>query len=69
MLAGLEWPPDPSGLGAAVAGLEWHLWEPPGLVGGWALHLAAAHPGEGIAWAVAATDTHREDDPDRPAEE
>jgi len=65
-LCGLEWPPDPTSLGEAVARLEWHLWEPPGSVNGWSLHLAAAHPEEGIAWAVAATDTHREDDPDKP---
>lgn len=67
-LTGLEWPPRPGDLGAAVAGLQWALWEPPGLAGGWALHLAAADPAEGIAWAVAATDTWRDDDPDRPGD-
>jgi len=69
MLGGLEWPPDPGELGETINGLEWHLWEPPGLVGGWALHLAAADPAEGIAWVVAATDTFREDDPNRPDED
>jgi hypothetical protein len=65
MLVGLEWPPDPGELGGRAGDLEWHLWEPPGRVGGWSMHLAAADPDEGIAWAVAATDTHREDDPNR----
>lgn len=67
-LAGMEWPPDPGALEEAMGHLTWVLWEPPGLVGGWSLHLAAADPAEGIAWAVAATDTWRDDDPDRPAE-
>ncbi|MBU1226715.1 MAG: hypothetical protein KJ698_05865 [Actinobacteria bacterium] len=66
-LTGLEWPPEPGELGEAIDGLEWHLWEPRGLVGGWGLHLAAADPIDGIAWAMAATDTYREDDPNRPA--
>lgn len=65
-LGGLDWPPDPDDLGEAARRMAWHLWEPMGLVGGWGLHLAAADPTEGIAWAVAATDTYREDDPNRP---
>jgi hypothetical protein len=65
-LAGLDWPPEPADLGAALAGMHWLLWEPEGHGGGWAIHLAAHHRGEGLAWAVAATDTHRDDDPDRP---
>jgi len=65
-LCGFDWPPEPDELGEAIQGLDWYLWEPPDLVGGWALHLAAADPGEGFAWAVAATDTYREDDPNRP---
>ena len=52
-----------------MARLEWHMWEPAGSVSGWALHLAAAHHDEGIAWAVAATDTHRDDDPDKPEDD
>jgi hypothetical protein len=65
-LCGLEWPPDPDELGAALEAMQWCLWEPAGLVGGWSLHLAAASSEEGFAWGVAATDTYRDDDPNRP---
>jgi hypothetical protein len=61
-LTGLEWPPDPGDLWTAAAGLEWLLWEPRDTAAGWRLGVAAAHPGEGIAWAVWAEDSHREDD-------
>jgi hypothetical protein len=62
-LADVEWPPDPEELHAAADRLRWVMWEPADLAGGWSLHLAAEEPGEGIAWAVAATDAYREDDP------
>ena len=61
-LAGLDWPPEPSRLGEALAGLRWVLWEPSAEAAGWRLHLAVEDRAEGIAWAVAATDTHRDDD-------
>jgi len=59
-LSGLEWPPDPGEAAAVVTNLRWLVWEPPGFVEGWRLHLAAEHPGEGLAWAVAAEDHLRE---------
>jgi hypothetical protein len=65
-LAGLQWPPEPGEVGAAVADLRWVFWEPAGFVEGWRLHLAVEHAGEGIAWAVAAEDHVREDDEEAP---
>lgn len=61
-LAGLDWPPDAADAGSAAAGLRWVLWEPRGFVAGWRLHLAVEHPGEGIAWAIAAEDHLREEE-------
>jgi hypothetical protein len=61
-LSGSDWPPDGDEVGAAADGMRWLLWEPVGETAGWTLHLAAEHPGEGLAWAVAATDSHREED-------
>ncbi len=43
-LAGLDWPPDPGGLGAAVERLAWWVWDD-GMPGtGWILRLVAADP-------------------------
>jgi hypothetical protein len=60
-VAGLEWPVDPDALGAEARRLRWILWEPHGLASGWGLHLAVSDPAAGRAWAVAATDSHREE--------
>lgn len=54
-LSDLEWPPNPSELGAAVTNLDWFLWKPPASLQGWNLHLAAASR-EGWAVAIGATD-------------
>jgi hypothetical protein len=62
-LAGLDWPVEPGRLAAAVRAIEWTLWFPPDAPAGWGLHLAAALPTEGVAWAVSAADSHRDDDP------
>ncbi len=59
-LAGLEWPPDPAAVGEAVKEARWLAWEPPDLAPGWGLHLAVEIPKEGLAFALAAVDTRRE---------
>ena len=59
-LAGLGWPPDPDEVGESVAEARWLAWEPPDLAPGWGLHLAVEMPGEGLAFAVAASDSRRD---------
>jgi hypothetical protein len=59
-VTGLEWPPEPTELGAAVSELSWFLWEPPEGVKGWNLHLAVASP-TGPGAAIAATDRMEKD--------
>jgi hypothetical protein len=55
-LAGLDWPPDPGDLGAAVERLTWWVWDD-GMPGtGWILRLAVADPAAGWAAALDATD-------------
>jgi Family of unknown function (DUF6183) len=55
-LAGLEWPPDPDELGAALERLGWWCWDD-GMPGsGWHLRLVAADPAEGWAAALEAAD-------------
>jgi hypothetical protein len=61
-IVGIEWPADPAALGREVSRLEWLAWSPAGASGGWGLHLAVADRAEGMAWAVAASDSHREGD-------
>jgi len=68
-LAGLSWPVEPEELGRAIGEMRWVLWQPAGEQAGWRLHIAAASDREGMAWAISAVDSHREDDPlaaDRP---
>ncbi|MBN2114432.1 MAG: hypothetical protein JW785_09935 [Acidimicrobiia bacterium] len=60
-VADLEWPPDPADLGGALAAMRWLAWEPPEFSMGWGLHLAGELPGEGLAFAVAASDSRREE--------
>jgi hypothetical protein len=62
-IAGLDWPVDPAELHEAAAGLKWMFWLPESDRAGWRLHLAVASPEEGVAWALSATDSHRDDDP------
>jgi hypothetical protein len=55
-LAGLDWPPDPDALGAAIDRLSWWVWDD-GMPGtGWILRLAATDPAEGWTAALDATD-------------
>ena len=60
-LADLEWPPDPGEVGRALSRVGWLAWEPPEFTMGWGLHLAGEIPGEGLAFAVAASDSRREE--------
>ena len=55
-LGDLEWPADPADVGAVGARLQWALWQPADFTGGWSLHLAAADPETGLAWAVSGHD-------------
>jgi hypothetical protein len=55
-LAGLDWPPDPGALGAALEGLAWSVWDD-GMPGtGWILRLAVTDPAGGWSAALDATD-------------
>ncbi len=60
-LAGVDWPVDPERLGEALARVRWLAWEPPEFTMGWGLHLAGEVPEEGLAFAVAASDSRREE--------
>jgi hypothetical protein len=61
-LAGLDWPVEPGALGEALVGMRWLAWEPPEFTSGWGLHLAGEVPAEGLAFAVAAADSRREEE-------
>jgi hypothetical protein len=55
-LAGLDWPPDPAALGAAIDRLTWWVWDD-GMPGtGWILRLAVVDPDAGWAAGLDATD-------------
>ncbi len=43
-------------LGEALDELRWFVWDANEPVIGWQLRLAVWSPGEGLAWAIAATD-------------
>lgn len=60
-LAGLEWPPRPGDLGAAVRRLEWWRWDEGEPESGWVLRVAVEDPDGGWAAAVGATDFQDED--------
>jgi hypothetical protein len=61
-LAGLEWPPEPDDLGAAIDALQWTLWQPEeGERRGWSASIAVEGE-EGRAWAMFAVDDRREED-------
>ena len=61
-LVDLAWPVDPTELEAAVNGLRWVLWEPTDFTGGWSGCIAVESATEGLAWALEAVDSHREED-------
>lgn len=60
-LADLDWSAPPDRLGEALAAMRWLAWEPPEFALGWGLHLAGEVPGEGLGFAVAASDARREE--------
>lgn len=62
-LADLEWPPAATDVSWAVSSFRWVLWEPDGFAGGWSACLAVESAQLGMAWALEAIDTYREDDP------
>lgn len=66
-LAGLDWPPDPDDVAAALGELRWWWWEDPASRHGWSACLAVEDPEHGLAWAVRARDDRREDDPAPPS--
>lgn len=52
-----EWPIRPDDLGDVVRALRWYWWDAGEPETGWVLRLVVADPDEGLAWAVAATDS------------
>jgi hypothetical protein len=50
-----DWPLEPDELGAIAGELNWWSFVLPGPTGGFALNLAVEDPGDGLAWAIAAT--------------
>jgi hypothetical protein len=67
-LAGIEWPPDPETFATDLAALRWLIWEPSQAAPGWSGCVAAESAEEGIAWALLAVDSHRDDDGEAEAE-
>ena len=63
VLAGLDedWPVPSDELLAEAQELEWALWLPVGDSSGWSCRVAVADPGDGMAWALDATD-HSDDE-------
>ena len=61
-LAGLDWPTPADEVAAALDDLEWWLWEPDDAVAGWSLRLAVADPTDGLAWALNAFDSFKDED-------
>ena len=55
-LAGLDWPPDPAALGAAVERLTWWVWDDGMPATGWVLRLAVADSAAGWTAVLDATD-------------
>jgi hypothetical protein len=60
-LTGLDWPPDPDALGAAMGALDWWAWDDGGPLTGWVLRLAVADRERGRAVAIDARDVSTED--------
>lgn len=61
-LAGIEWPPDPETFASGLAALRWLIWEPAEASPGWSGSVAAESAQEGLAWALLAVDSHRDED-------
>lgn len=56
VLAGYDWPADPSDIASADSHLRWFRWDEGAPEEGWVLRLAVEDPEEGWAAAIAATD-------------
>jgi hypothetical protein len=50
-------PGDPVAIAATLERLRWWWWDTAEPASGWELRLAVEDPAEGIAWAIAATDS------------
>ena len=48
---------EPADVGRHIDNLSWWVWDAGDPDTGWVLRLAVESPGEGIAWALAATDS------------
>jgi len=55
-LADLDWPAEPTALGAAVESMTWHWFDDGSPDTGWVLRVAVSGPELGLAWAISATD-------------
>lgn len=51
-----DWPPTDREVDALLAELRWYRWDAHEPEGGWRLQLLIEHTGEGVAWAVNASD-------------
>ncbi|MBA2312371.1 MAG: hypothetical protein H0V97_06180 [Actinobacteria bacterium] len=60
LLGGTAWPPAAGVLEAAVEELRWFRWDEGAPEEGWVLRIAADHPSDGWAAALAATDVQEE---------
>jgi hypothetical protein len=49
-------------VGEAAHRLRWHIWEPLDHGTGWSGSLAIESPDDGLAWALEAFDSYREED-------
>lgn len=50
------WPPSDDEIEELLAELRWYRWDAHEPEGGWRLQLAVENPGEGVAWAINASD-------------
>jgi hypothetical protein len=53
-----DWPPDSGELGDLAGEFDWFRWNAYEPEVGWSLQLAIVDPGEGVAWAITASDQH-----------
>jgi len=61
-LADLDWPAPSEEMEAAVQSLRWVVWESVDFTGGWSACIAVESAELGLAWALEAVDTHRDED-------
>lgn len=65
-LAELDWPPDPTELGEALARLEWFYWDEAEPETGWVLRIAVENPSAGWSVAIGASDVLEEESASEP---